>query len=100
MRSVNVLFRIYLAEAFEPTEQTIRNWLKQADRDDGDRSDGPNSQSAQCVERGAGVGVDTTRGVAAALQKEPGTKRRMGARAFRSANFGIGKRRQEAIAPV
>jgi transposase len=28
-----------LAEEFEPTEQTIRNWLKQADRDDGKRAD-------------------------------------------------------------
>ncbi len=24
-----------LAEEFEPTEQTIRNWIKQADRDEG-----------------------------------------------------------------
>jgi transposase len=28
-----------LAEEFEPTEQTIRNWLKQANRDDGKRAD-------------------------------------------------------------
>ena len=28
-----------LAEEFEPTEQTIRNWLKQADRDDGKSAD-------------------------------------------------------------
>lgn len=29
-----------LAEEFEPTEQTIRDWLAQADRDDGLRTDG------------------------------------------------------------
>lgn len=28
-----------LAEEFEPTEQTIRTWIKQADRDDGRRAD-------------------------------------------------------------
>lgn len=29
-----------LAREFEPTEQTIRNWVKQADLDEGRRSDG------------------------------------------------------------
>jgi transposase len=29
-----------LAEQFEPSEQCIRNWLKQADRDSGKRQDG------------------------------------------------------------
>jgi len=29
-----------LAEEFEPSEQTIRNWVKQADLDDGLREDG------------------------------------------------------------
>lgn len=29
-----------IAEQFEPSEQTIRNWIAQADRDDGRRSDG------------------------------------------------------------
>ena len=29
-----------LAQEFEPTEQTIRNWMAQADRDAGLRSDG------------------------------------------------------------
>lgn len=29
-----------LGREFEPSEQTIRNWIKQADRDDGRRSDG------------------------------------------------------------
>ena len=29
-----------LAEEFEPTAQTIRNWVAQADRDEGRRSDG------------------------------------------------------------
>ncbi|MES3630495.1 MAG: transposase [Longimonas sp.] len=28
-----------LADEFEPTEQTIRNWMKQADRDDGKTAD-------------------------------------------------------------
>jgi transposase len=36
-----------LAEEFEPTEQTIRNWLKQADRDDGNRSDGPTNEERE-----------------------------------------------------
>ena len=29
-----------LAREFEPSSQTIRNWLRQADRDDGRRPDG------------------------------------------------------------
>ena len=29
-----------LARGFEPTEQTIRNWVKQADLNEGRRSDG------------------------------------------------------------
>ncbi len=29
-----------LAEEFEPTEQSIRNWLKQADRDEGKSAEG------------------------------------------------------------
>jgi transposase len=29
-----------LAEDFEPSEQCIRNWVKQADRDSGKRQDG------------------------------------------------------------
>ncbi len=29
-----------LAEQFEPSEQCIRNWVKQADRDSGTRQDG------------------------------------------------------------
>jgi transposase len=29
-----------LAEQYEPTEQSIRNWVEQADRDEGQRSDG------------------------------------------------------------
>jgi transposase len=31
-------------EEFEPTEQTIRNWLKQGDRNDGNRSDKPTTE--------------------------------------------------------
>ena len=29
-----------LAQEFEPSEQTIRNWIKQADLDEGTRTDG------------------------------------------------------------
>ena len=29
-----------IAREFEPTAQSIRNWIRQADRDDGRRSDG------------------------------------------------------------
>lgn len=29
-----------IAKQFEPSEQTIRNWIAQADRDEGKRSDG------------------------------------------------------------
>ena len=35
------------AEEFEPTETTIRNWLNQADRDDGLRSDGPTTEEKE-----------------------------------------------------
>ena len=31
---------VELAEEFEPSEQCIRNWVKQADRDSGKRQDG------------------------------------------------------------
>src|SRR5262245_15507397 len=31
---------IELAEQFEPSEQCIRNWVKQAERDEGKRQDG------------------------------------------------------------
>ncbi|GAB3977002.1 hypothetical protein GCM10029978_065460 [Actinoallomurus acanthiterrae] len=33
-------FRIDWAAEFEPTAQSIRNWVAQADRDDGRRKDG------------------------------------------------------------
>ncbi len=33
-----------LAREFEPSEQTIRNWLKQADLDNGRRTDGLTSE--------------------------------------------------------
>ena len=33
-----------LAAEFEPSEQTIRNWIAQADRDEGRRSDGLTTQ--------------------------------------------------------
>ena len=33
-----------LAQEFEPTENCIRNWIQQADRDDGQRSDGLTSE--------------------------------------------------------
>jgi transposase len=32
-----------LAEEFEPSAEAIRTWVKQADRDDGRRRDGPTS---------------------------------------------------------
>ncbi len=34
-----------LAREFEPSEQTIRNWVKQADLDEGRRSDGLTTQA-------------------------------------------------------
>ena len=36
-----------LAEEFEPTQTTIRNWLKQADRDEGASSDGPTTEEKE-----------------------------------------------------
>jgi len=36
-----------LAKEFEPTAQTIRNWVGQADRDDGRRQDGLTSVERQ-----------------------------------------------------
>ncbi|WP_259073773.1 IS3 family transposase [Salinibacter ruber] len=36
-----------LSEEFEPTQTTIRNWLKQADRDEGVRSDGPTTEEKE-----------------------------------------------------
>ena len=40
-----------LAEEFEPSEQTIRNWLKQADLDTGRRSDGLTSEEQEELKR-------------------------------------------------
>jgi transposase len=40
-----------LAEEFEPTEQIIRNWLKQADRDDGNRSDEPTTEEREEIRK-------------------------------------------------
>jgi transposase len=40
-----------LAEQFEPTEQTIRNWVAQADRDAGKRSDGATSAEREELAR-------------------------------------------------
>ena len=40
-----------LAEEFEPTEQTICNWLKQADRDDGNRSDEPTTEEREEIRK-------------------------------------------------
>ena len=37
------------AEEFEPTQTTIRNWLKQADRDEGVRSDGPTTEEKEKI---------------------------------------------------
>ncbi|MCS3856500.1 transposase-like protein [Salinibacter ruber] len=36
-----------MAEEFEPTQTTIRNWLKQADRDERVRSDGPTTEDKE-----------------------------------------------------
>jgi transposase len=40
-----------LAKRFEPSAQTIRNWLRQADLDDGKRSDGLTSDEREEVVR-------------------------------------------------
>ena len=40
-----------LAKKFEPTAQSIRNWLRQADLDDGKRSDGLTSAEREEVVR-------------------------------------------------
>ena len=40
-----------LAREFEPSAQTIRNWVKQADLDAGRRSDGPTSQEQEELKR-------------------------------------------------
>lgn len=40
-----------LAQEFEPSAQTIRNWVTQADRDSGRRSDGPSSAEQEELRR-------------------------------------------------
>ena len=40
-----------LAREFEPTEQTIRNWVGQADLDEGRRSDGLTTEARKEVAR-------------------------------------------------
>ncbi|MQM38292.1 hypothetical protein KBTX_02302 [wastewater metagenome] len=40
-----------LAQEFEPTAQTIRNWVAQAERDSGRRSDGPSSAEQEELRR-------------------------------------------------
>lgn len=40
-----------LAEEFEPSEQTIRTWIVQADRDGGRREDGPTSEEREELKR-------------------------------------------------
>ena len=40
-----------LAREFEPTEQTIRNWVKQADLDEGLRSDGLTTEAREEMRR-------------------------------------------------
>jgi len=40
-----------LAREFEPSEQTIRNWVKQADIDEGRRSDGKTTREREELRR-------------------------------------------------
>ena len=40
-----------LGRQFEPCAQTIRNWLRQADRDDGRRADGLTTEEREEVRR-------------------------------------------------
>lgn len=40
-----------LAQEFEPSAQTIRNWVSQGDRDSGRRSDGPSSAEQEELRR-------------------------------------------------
>ena len=40
-----------LGRQFEPSAQTIRNWRKQADRDDGRRADGLTTEEREEVRR-------------------------------------------------
>jgi transposase len=40
-----------LAKEFEPTAQTIRNWVVQADRDAGRRGDGPSTAEQEEIKR-------------------------------------------------
>ena len=59
-----------LAEKFEPTAQSIRNWVVQADRDDGHRQDG---LSAACW---ASPPAGTTRGPCDRRRRVPPPMRR------------------------
>jgi transposase len=40
-----------LSREFEPASQTIRNWVEQADRDGGRRSDGVTTQEKEEIQR-------------------------------------------------
>jgi transposase len=40
-----------LAQQFEPTAQAIRNWVRQADRDEGRRTDGLTTEERKEVQR-------------------------------------------------
>lgn len=40
-----------LAREFEPSETTIRNWIRQAERDEGIRNDGPTTEEKEEIRR-------------------------------------------------
>jgi transposase-like protein len=51
-----------LVRQFEPSAQAIRNWVRQADRDDGRRQDGLTTAWATACRPGSPAGSGTTSG--------------------------------------